>query len=256
MPENLGALCSDYFVNSRLDLKMDLPTSRETVLAMFDRLRREHPGMDRFRRLTGEYLLESEPVEGQQRWASMRKTSVRAGTVNPDSLKDAYAFHAMVLDTAPYFLSISPLDVDQVEIMFGFDFLASGNHDAIVHEALFADTPLGRIIDAPSARPTDCRPVLGFALTDSADVQAMVEVKTRTPGGPGSPAWRGEQNDLPPEPLSVYLSLRKFGPVKDVNEIGQALRALAARGERLLEQRVLQHLLLPIREAIASSNAG
>ena len=40
----------DFYVNQKLSLKMDLPSGRESVLDMFDRIRKEHPGMERFRR--------------------------------------------------------------------------------------------------------------------------------------------------------------------------------------------------------------
>ena len=40
MSDSYGALASDFYVNQRLNLKMDLPTERETVLNMFDRARK------------------------------------------------------------------------------------------------------------------------------------------------------------------------------------------------------------------------
>ena len=46
MPSSINAICSDFYVNQKLALKMDLPTRRETVLDMFDRIRREMPVME------------------------------------------------------------------------------------------------------------------------------------------------------------------------------------------------------------------
>jgi hypothetical protein len=105
-------------------------------------------------------------------------------------------------------------------------------------------------------RHIDCRPLCGAALTEQADIQAMFEVKTRTPGGPGSPVWKGESNDLPPEPISVYLTLRRYGPVKDVADLATHLATLAEQGERLVQHKIVPNLLVPLRDAIASSNAG
>ena len=34
------ALCSDFYVNQKLALKMDLPSERETILHFFDRVRK------------------------------------------------------------------------------------------------------------------------------------------------------------------------------------------------------------------------
>ena len=59
MVNSIGALCTDFYVNQKLGLKMDLPTARETVLDMFDRVRKSVPSMDRFRRYEGELSLES-----------------------------------------------------------------------------------------------------------------------------------------------------------------------------------------------------
>ena len=60
---SLGALCTDFYVNQKLALKLDLPSARETVLDMFDRIRKELPNMDRFRRYDGELALESAEAE-------------------------------------------------------------------------------------------------------------------------------------------------------------------------------------------------
>ena len=47
------ALCSDFYVNQRLWLKLDLPDRRETVLDLFDRLRRTFPKLSQFQRYEG-----------------------------------------------------------------------------------------------------------------------------------------------------------------------------------------------------------
>ena len=39
MTTSYGALCSDFYINQKFALKMDLPTARETVLDLFDRIR-------------------------------------------------------------------------------------------------------------------------------------------------------------------------------------------------------------------------
>ncbi len=254
MADNYGALCSDFFINQRLNLKMDLPTERETVMGLFDRVRREHPSMDRFRRFPTELVLESDPHADSHQWIALKKNSVRTGVVNPATPGAGYALHQLTLDVAPYFLSISPLDVEYLEVLYGFDLLASGNHDAIVFDALIAPTPLGKMLDFPGARPLDCRPILGVALDDEAQLQATVEVKTRSPGGAGSPAWRGEPSELPPEPITVFLILRRLGPVADVGELKTIFTTLTRHAERILQNKVIPNLLVPIREAIASNS--
>ena len=112
MATSFGALCSDFYVNQKISLKMDLPTGRETVLDLFDRIRREFPSMDRFRRYDGELALEAPEQSSHYSWMALRRTTVRSGSVNPDSLEQAYKLHRLVLEVAPYFLSISPLDIE------------------------------------------------------------------------------------------------------------------------------------------------
>ena len=101
---------------------------------MFDRLRKEIPALNHFRKFTNELAIESDITDSRQQWVAMRKHSIRSGNVNPEVFADAYAAHAKVLEIAPYFLSISPLEVDYLELMYGFDLPASGNHDGIVFE--------------------------------------------------------------------------------------------------------------------------
>lgn len=166
MPTSYRALCTDFYINQRLNLKMDLPMRRDTVLALFDRIRREHSSMDKFRRYQNELALESASRDQGQQWLGLRKTSIRSGSVNPATAGDAYRLHRLVLETAPYYLDISPLDLDYLELLYGFDLMAAGNHDAIVYEALVAGSPLASLIDHDGAIPIDCQPILGMALTE------------------------------------------------------------------------------------------
>ncbi len=184
MTPSFAALCSDFYVNSKLSVKMDLPSERETILQFFERVRKEAPLMRRFRRFRGELALESPEQEGRNQWVALRRTSVRAGSVNPESLEEAHRLHRMVTRIAPFYLSINPLDIDSLEVLYGFDLEAQGNHNAIVYETLFADSPLARILDPdaayPGAQPIDLQPFLGVALSDRCDIQAFFEIKTRT----------------------------------------------------------------------------
>ena len=37
MATSFGALCTDFYINQKVGLKMDLPADRETILHLFDR---------------------------------------------------------------------------------------------------------------------------------------------------------------------------------------------------------------------------
>ena len=248
MPTSYRALCTDFYINQRLNLKMDLPMRRDTVLSMFDRVRREHPHMDKFRRYQNELALESASRDQAQQWLGLRKTSIRSGSVNPATAGDAYRLHRLVLETAPYYLDISPLDLDYLELLYGFDLMAAGNHDAIVYEALVAGSPLASLIDLDGAVPIDCQPIMGMALTEACDVQANFEVKTRT-----SPQ-QVRSGDFREEPISIYLTIRKYGPIQDVKDLPNVLSTLLKYGEDLLESRLVPNLLVPIRNVIVTGS--
>ena len=251
MSESYGALVSEHAINQRLNLKMDLPADREPVLAMLDRLRKEHPTLRHFRRLREELVLESDPGIAPGYWVSLRRNCVRSGAIGPESPATAAAFHRLVLEVAPYFMTISPIEVDYLEVVFAFDLLATGNHDAIVHDALFGGTPLGRLLEHRGASVSDCQPVLGITLDEDRLTEAHFQVKTRTaPPVPG-----GEPDDAPPTPITIQLMLRRFGPIGDVADLPKLLKTLLGTGEELVRTRVLPGLLMPIRQAIASNNA-
>lgn len=247
MTTSYGALCSDFYVNIKLGLKMDLPEERQTILDLFDRVRRECPSMSRFRRFRGELALESSEDDGKSQWLALRRNTLRAGVVNPAELEDACRVHRSILTVAPYFLSISPLDVDYVEALFGFDFEAEGNQNRIVQDALLSGTPLGNLLELDGASPIDIQPFLGLSLSDAMDMQAYFEVKTR------STPRQMRAGDATDEPISVYVTMRKYGPIDDVTELPVIYDALCAEAEKLAQAKVLPCLIQPLREAIAQA---
>lgn len=241
-------------MNQKLALKLDLPRDRQTVLDLCDRVRRQYPTMTQFRRYRDELALESDPSAEENRWMAIRSQSVRSGAVNPRSLADAYGLHRHLLEVAPFFLGISPLDVDYLELLYGFDLATERNQDEVVFEALVAGSPLSRLLDTPGATPTDCQPMLGMTIRDgtgrksTGDIEATFEVKTRAGGHDGG---NGEAGG---EPISVYLTMRQYGPVSEVKDLVKVLGVLARRGEELVETRVVPNLIVPIRDAAGSSS--
>lgn len=249
MSESYRALCTDFYVNQKVAVKMDLPRTRETVLEMFERIRRQFPSMTGFRRYRDELALESPQTEMPHRWLAVRAATVRSGVVNPEELSDAYALHKQVLETSPAYLSITPLDIDHIELLYGFDLAASGNHDAIVLDALIPGSPLAALLDIPGAVPIDYQPVIGLSLGQDSEIEVQFEVKTRPPAHPQKESSEGG------DPISIYLTLRKFGGVSDVKEFERIHKQLVTAGEELLESRLVPGILMPIREAIGSGNS-
>ena len=248
MATSFGALCNDFYVNTKLALKMDLPGERETILHLFDRITRTIPSMDHFHRYEQELVLESSRRESEYRWCSLRRTSVRCGHVNPQDMEDAYQYHQFVLELSPSYLSISPLDIDYLELLFGFDLECKGNHDEVVHEALYAHGPLGNLLNMGEAKMLDVQPMFGLSLSKSGDLQAFFEVKTR------SRTRRGSTGRSANEPLSIFLTLRKYGPIHKVEELTKDMSLLRRHAETLATERVIPELVTPIARHITSSN--
>lgn len=240
---SLRALVSDVYVNLKLSLKLDLPKERESVPEFFDRVRRQYPTMAELKRYRDELALETSGGSDEPyRWLAVRSKSIRSGVVNPDAWENAHALHEHVLEVAPYFLSISSLDIESVEVLFGVDLLSAGNHDEVVFDALVAGTPLANLMDS-DARVSDCQPVLSWTVGVGAGVEVQYEVKTRLHG-------RGSSDQ--PEPLSVYLTCRHSGAVSELSELVRVYRSLSALGERLVSDRVIPHLVMPIRDSIVA----
>jgi hypothetical protein len=248
MSESYRALCTDFYVNQKVGVKMELPRTRETILDLFERVRKQFPAMTTFRRYRDELALESSQAEMPHRWMAVRGTSIRSGTVNAPEMDEAYALHRTILSLAPNYLSVSPLDVDFVELLYGFDIHASGNHDAIVLDALLPGSPLAALLYIPDATPADYQPLVGVTFGQGREVEVYFEVKTRPPEHKARDADGAD-------PISVYLTLRKFGAISDMKELPGVLTTLSRLGERLIEERVVPGLLVPIREALGSGNA-
>ncbi|MAJ47801.1 MAG: hypothetical protein CBC35_11130 [Planctomycetes bacterium TMED75] len=247
MVNALDTLVTDFYVNQKLALKLDLPESRETLLDLFSRLKKEFPGLANFRRFEDEFALESDELQKAYSWFSLKGTTLRSGAVNPDDLGEAYRLHRTVLDIAPWFLSISPIDIEHLELVFGFDLEAQGDRDSIVFNALLSDGPLGDMV-AEEEQVIECQPVIGIALDPSSQMQAFVEVKTRTSLRERNSGIFGR------EPISVFLTVRNTGGIEDLKDLGTRFAALAGCAERLAEERVVPNILTPIRHTILAQS--
>ena len=96
MSREFGAVCDDFFVSSRLFLKLEMALQRDTVLHFFDRIRKDYSGLRKLRRRDGNCLvLEEEPSErGSRRWIRLDPDSLRFGRFGPDDTEDVFAFGA------------------------------------------------------------------------------------------------------------------------------------------------------------------
>lgn len=241
------ALCSDFYLNMKLAMKLELPRERQPLLDLFDRMRRQFPDLEHVRRYRDELALEAGPDE-RGRWIAVRSRDLRAGVVNPENPDDALAMHRQVLELAPYYLGVTPLDVDYLELLFGFDLPAEGDHSAIVCRALLEGSPLASAIDEHGFSLIECQPAFGVTLEGDRSLEAFFEVKT---GAPRSTHGRADHPGAG-DPISIYVTLRRYGPVGRIDDLPADLDRLAARGEDLVASVAIPRMLNPIREMIGS----
>lgn len=242
-----SSLCDDFYVNMNLSTEMELPTNRETILHFFERIQKKYPTMRNFYcREKGDFVLEEDKDQGQYRWSTIEARRVCSGQVNPQSIDEALEQHKLVLELAPYLLSVSPLDCEALDLLFGFDFTYRGNHNQLVAEALGLSPALERLVDVPGATVINYEPSVTLALDEECRVQCRLSLETRTN------AYQVRTGDYPEEQLSVYLTARQYGSLGPDMTFVQALENLTQVCYEMVDSYVVEHVLRPLARTIAT----
>ena len=247
MQNPYASFCQDFYINMRLNTQLSLPHNRETVLHFFERIQKEFPSMGQFRRYdNGDFNLEEDRKTGSYRWVRLESRRLVSGYVNPPHLDDALALHKFLLELAPYHLGISPLEIEHLEVLFGFDLSYRGNHDEVVVESLFSDSPLACLLEENGARPVDVQPSVGVALSDDCRLQARVEVLTRTDN------YQVRTGDYAEDEISVYLTVRRYWGDRPKETMHNIFGEIFDRADGLASSLVVPKVVRPISSAIAS----
>ena len=242
-----ASFCQDFYVNLRLNTQLNLPHNRETVLHFFERIQKEYPAMTQFRRHeSGDFNLEEDRREGSYRWTRLEARRLAAGYVNPSNLEDPLKMHRFLLELAPYHLGISPLEIEHLEVLFGFDLAYRGNHDDVVVESLFADSPLACLLEEPDARAVDAQPSIAVSLSEDCRLQARVEILTRTDN------YQVRTGDYAEDEISVYLTLRRYWGDRPKEGLEKIFQEMFERADALASSRIVPRILRPISSAISS----
>jgi hypothetical protein len=240
-----NAFCEDFYVNMRLGSQLNLPHNRETILHFFEQVQKGFPGMTRFRKTdNGELNLEEDRSRESYRWMSVETKRLSSGHVNPAGVEDAMKLHKLLLNIAPHQLGISPVEIDYLDVLFGFDLEFSGNHDEIIAESLFAESPLTCLNEEQGAKPVDFQPTVTVALSEDCRLQARIDVMPR-------PVYAlvGDYSD---EVISVYLILRRYWGDRPKQPINELLSEMAQRADELCSTHIVPKVLKPISAAISS----
>jgi hypothetical protein len=247
MSNPFSSFAEDFYINMRLGSQMSLPHSRETLLHFFERVQKEFPSMARFRKHeNGELNLEEDRGQESYRWMSVEQKRLSSGHVNPESIEEALKLHKLLLMQAPYQLGISPVEIDYLDVLFGFDLEFNGNHDEIIADTLFAESPLSCLTEESGARAVDFQPTITVALSDDCRLQARIDVVTRTN------SYQVRTGDYSDDVISVYLILRRYWGDRPKLPMETLLEQMAERADDLCHKYVVPKIIKPISSAIAS----
>jgi len=236
----------DFYVNMNLSTEMELPNNRETILHYFERIQKKYPTMRNFYcREKGDFVLEEDKDQGHYRWSTIETRRVCSGQVNPASVEEALTQHKLVLELAPYMLSVSPLDCEALDLLFGFDFTYRGNHNQLVADALGLSPSLEQVLNVPGATVINYEPSVTLSLDEECRTQCRISIETRTN------AFQVRTGDYPEEQLSVYVTARQYGSLGPDTTYIQALENLSRVCHDIVDNYVVDHVLDPLARAIA-----
>jgi len=233
----------DFYINVNLNTEMDLPTSRDTVLHYFEQMKKAFPELRNFyTRESGDLVLEGDKEAGHYRWLAIEPRRLCTGYVNPESAEEAYRQHEMVLDL----LTISVLDCEALDVMFGFDFTYEGNHDEVVAEALGISPAMEGLLEVPGSRVINYEPSITLALDETCRLQCRLSIETRTN------AYQVRTGEFPEDQISVYFTVRQYWGAGPDRSFVDSFRRQREIGEQAVRDRIIPRIVRPLAQAIAS----
>lgn len=248
MTENFDAFSDDFFLNMSLQTALPLPESRETILQFCEAVQKEFAGMTTFyQREGGEYVLEGDRDSGSYRWLELEPRRMSSGYFNPPDIEQAVSQHRWILERCVYFLGISYLDVECLDVILGFNLDFQGNRDAIVSDALLAGSALGAISEETGLLPLGCEPSFIVGLERDCYTQARLSLETR------NNSYQVRTGNYDDEPISVYFTVRGYPRPGERFQMIQAFDRQYAQARELTRRVVLPRIVRPIAQAIASS---
>lgn len=248
MTADFSGIADDYYLNLNINTTMDLPTNRETVLQFCEAASKDFPAMTGFfQRETGEYVLEGNHESGSYPWMELQPKRIAAGFFNPDSVDRATELHRWILNRSTFFLGVSPLDVECLDLMVGFNLEYTGNRDAIVADALLANSPLAGLIGDVCLHPLECQPSLVAALDEECYSQARLLVETR------SNTYQVRTGNYDPEPISIYFTLRQYPKAGERFAPEDCYQNLLHTLDEMTCRTIIPQIIHPIAAAIAAS---
>jgi hypothetical protein len=241
-----AAVADDFYINMNLSTEMELPQGRDTVLHYFERIQKKYPSMRKFYcRDKRDFVLEEDKDRSQYRWATVENRRLCSGQVNPATIEEAMEQHRLVLELAPFMLSVSPLDCEALDLLFGFDFTYRGNHNQLVAEALGVNPSMERLLELPGGSVINFEPSVTLSLDEGCRRQVRVSVENRTN------AYQIRTGEFPEEQISVYVTARQYGSLNPDETFAQAVDQLSQVCQDVVDNYVVDSVLRPLQRTIA-----
>lgn len=238
----------DVFVNLNLQTTLALPDSRESILHFCEAVQKEFREMTAFyQRETGEYVLEGNREAGRYPWLEIQGRRLAAGYFNPQDIGQAYHLHQWLLERSVYYLGVSGIDVECLDVLFGYNLDYRGNRDAIVHEALLSGAPLALLHAETEGPCVECEPSLVVALDADCHLQGRLSVETR------SNSYQIRTGQYEDEPISVYFTVRRYPVPGKLMDFSRDFQAQCEMCEDLSRRVIIPHVVRPIAAAISTA---
>ena len=247
MSNSYSTLCDDFGTSTYLMSKIEMPTSRETVLHFFEAMQKTYPSMTDFeKRENGEFALEEDRETGAYRWSSLDTRRLCAGYVNPPAMDDADEHNEKVLEMAAYHLDLGNLQTEAMDVLYYFDFLYQGNHDEVVAEALAANTPFESLTQIPGGRVLSFQPTMLMALDEACQLQGRLSIETRTS------AFQVRTGNYPEAPISVYFTVRQFWGKQPFKSFVDSYRNQRRVLDEIVGQYIVPNVIQPLQKVIGA----
>jgi len=248
MPTGFSNFSDDLFVNMDLHTALTMPQGRETILQFCEAVQKQFPDMgDFYQRDGGEFVLEGDRQAGSYRWLELAGKRMSSGSFNPEDVEAAYAQHRWVLDRSKYYLGVSPLDVESLDLVYGFNLDFTGNRDAIVCEALLAGSPLGSLTAEGMGPALNFEPSVVVAMDDHCAVQCRLAIETR------NSSYQVRTGNYEREPISVYVTVRGYPKPNGSFDLDESMVTQTEMGEDVLSRVIIPNIIRPIASAISAA---
>jgi len=242
-----AGVADDFFVNLNVQTTMKLPDSRETVLHFFEAAQKEFSSLTTFfQRESDEFVLEGDRDSGDYNWAELHRHRFCSGAFNPPNLEEAYRLHRWLLERSVYYLGISGLDIEAMDLLFGFNLDYQGNRDQIVADSLLGDSPLAALCEEIDARPIEFEPNMVIALDEECYLQGRISIETRCS------SYQVRTGQFDDEPISVYFTVRRYPSPTKVIDMLQTFQQQCEICEDVVGRVIIPRILQPLAQAIAA----